>query len=167
MDGYWNQPDATDATLVDGWLHTGDIGTLDPAGYLTITDRKKDIIVLSGGENVSPARVEGLLMGEPEIDQAVVTGDGQAGLSALLVPAEDGDASTLTAALARINKRLAPHERIRRHALVPPFTIANGLLTPSHKIKRAAVIRTHRTALASPLHAGEGPGIGGSPHTPR
>ena len=147
MDGYWNQPAATAAALQDGWLLTGDVGELDATGYLTITDRKKDIIVLSGGENVSPARIEGLLMGEPEILQAVITGDGKAGLSALVVPAEKEDAGTVAAAVARVSARLSVTERIRRHALVPPFTIENGLLTPSQKIKRAAVLRTHRGAL--------------------
>ncbi len=147
MDGYWNQPEATAAALDGGWLHTGDIGVLSEDGFLTITDRKKDIIVLSGGENVSPARVEGILVAEPAIAQAVVTGDGQAGLSALLVPGEGEDASSVSAAVARVNKRLAVTERIRRHALVPPFTVANGLLTPSQKVKRAAVLRTHKAAL--------------------
>ncbi len=147
MDGYWRQPEATAEVLRDGWLHTGDIGTLGEDGTLTITDRKKDIIVLSGGENVSPARIEGLLMNEPEIAQAVVSGDGQAGLSALLVPAHDGDAVTVAAAVARLNPRLPSTERIRRHALVPPFTIENGLLTPSHKIRRRAVIKAHGEVL--------------------
>ena len=67
----------TAAAIQDGWLHTGDIGELDQDGYLRITDRKKDMIVLSGGENVSPAKVEGMLMAEPEISQAVVAGDGR------------------------------------------------------------------------------------------
>jgi len=143
MDGYWNQPAATAEAIRDGWLHTGDVGRLDAQGLLTITDRKRDIIVLSGGENVSPARIEGLLMQEPEILQAVVCGDGQAGLSALLVPAEGGDARSVGAAVARLNARLAITERIRRHRLVPPFTIENGLLTASHKIRRAHALRTH------------------------
>lgn len=147
MDGYWRQPEVTAEVLQDGWLHTGDVGALDADGILTITDRKKDIIVLSGGENVSPARIEGLLMAEPGILQAVVTGDGQAGLSALLVPADHGDATTVAAAVTRLNGSLSAFERIRRHALVPPFTIENGLLTPSHKIRRRAVIRAHGTAL--------------------
>ena len=81
MDGYWGRPDETAATIRDGWLHTGDIGELDADGYLRITDRKKDMIVLSGGENVSPARIEGMLMAEPEIAQAVVLGEGAAGLT--------------------------------------------------------------------------------------
>ena len=143
MDGYWNQPGSTAETLEDGWLHTGDIGTLGPDGYLTITDRKKDIIVLSGGENVSPARIEALLIAQPEIAQAVVTGDGASGLAALIVPADDNDAQTVAKAITRANQSLATTERIRRHTLVPPFTIENGLLTPSQKVKRAAVLRAH------------------------
>ncbi len=144
MDGYWSQPTATAETIRDGWLHTGDVGQIDEQGLLTITDRKRDIIVLSGGENVSPARLEGLLMSEPEILQAVVSGDGEAALSALLVPAEDGDAQSVRAAVARVNARLSTTERIRRHRLVPPFTIENGLLTPSQKIRRTQVLRTYR-----------------------
>ncbi len=141
MDGYWGQPAATAAAFDDGWLRTGDVGALDPDGYLVITDRKKDIIVLSGGENVSPARVEGLLMAQPEIAQAVVYGDGETGLSALLVPAEDHDAAAVAAAIARVSPRLSVTERVRRHSLVPPFTVENGLLTASQKIRRSAVIR--------------------------
>ncbi|HYZ61597.1 MAG TPA: AMP-dependent synthetase/ligase [Acetobacteraceae bacterium] len=143
MDGYWRDPEATAAAIVNGWLHTGDVGVLDADGYLTITDRKKDIIVLSGGENVSPARVEGALMGEREIAQAVVYGDGQAGLSALLVPAEGEDARTVADAVARVNRGLAVTERVRHHRLVPPFTVENGLLTPSQKIRRGLVLRAH------------------------
>lgn len=151
MDGYWNQPEATAGALRDGWLHTGDIGTLDGDGYLTITDRKKDIIVLSGGDNISPARIEWLLMAQPEIAQAVVHGEGQAGLGALLVPAEDQDAGSVAAALARVNAGLSVIERVRRHALVPPFTIENGLLTPTQKIRRAAVLRLHLATRTGPL----------------
>ena len=147
MDGYWNQPEATASVLRDGWLHTGDIGTLDADGYLRITDRKKDIIVLSSGENVSPARVEGMLMSEPEVAQAVVAGDGRSGLTALLVPASGHDEVGLALALSRVNKRLAVHERIRRYRAVPPFTTDNGLLTPSQKIRRALVLRTHTREL--------------------
>ncbi len=144
MDGYWNQPEVTASVIRDGWLHTGDVGMLDRSGFLTITDRKRDIIVLSGGENVSPARLEGLLMAEPEIHQAVVHGDNQAGLSAVLVPEEGGDARTVAAAVARYNARMSVTERIRAHRLAPPFTIENGLMTPSMKIRRAMVLRTHK-----------------------
>ena len=116
MDGYWGLPEATAAVIRDGWLHTGDIGALDDDGYLRITDRKKDMIVLSGGENVSPARVEGMLMAEPEISQAVVAGDGRSSLTALVVPAEGYDDVAAALAVTRVNHRLSVTERIRKHA---------------------------------------------------
>ncbi len=144
MDGYWGQPEATQAAIVDGWLRTGDIGTLDADGYLEITDRKRDIIVLSGGENVSPARIESALMGEAEIAQAVVYGDGEAGLSAFIVPAEGESPAAVTAAIGRVAARLSVTERVRRHTLVPPFTVENGLLTASHKIRRALILQRYR-----------------------
>ena len=147
MDGYWGRPEDTAAVIRDGWLHTGDIGALDEAGYLRITDRKKDMIVLSGGENVSPAKIEGMLVAEPEIAQAVIAGDGRAGLAALVVAAEGQDSVGVAVAIARVNMRLSVTERIRRHALVPEFTIENGLLTPSHKVRRLLVLRAHGDAL--------------------
>ena len=140
MTGYWGQPAATDAAIRDGWLHTGDIGELDADGYLRITDRKRDLIVLSSGDNVSPARIEGMLIAEPEIAQAVVGGEGQAGLSALLVPAEGFDDSAVACAVSRVNQGLAVTERIRKHAIVVAFTVENGLLTPTQKIRRQAVL---------------------------
>jgi long-chain acyl-CoA synthetase len=143
MAGYWGQPAATADALRDGWLHTGDVGRLDADGFLTITDRKRDLIVLAGGENVSPARVESALCAEPAIEQAVVAGDGQSGLYALLVPAAGADEGGVKQAVARANARLAPYERVRRHQVVPAFTLENGLLTPSHKVRRALVLRAH------------------------
>jgi len=151
MDGYWNRPADTEAAIRDGWLHTGDIGTLDD-GYLRITDRKKDMIVLSGGENVSPAKIEGMLMQEPSIAQAVVAGDGRSGLSALIVPADGVDDVAVALAVNRTNHRLSVTERIRKHAIVPGFTMENGLLTPSQKIRRAAVLQANAANLAR-LHA--------------
>jgi long-chain acyl-CoA synthetase len=142
MDGYWNRPRDTAATIQDGWLHTGDIGELDQ-GYLRITDRKKDMIVLSGGENISPAKVEGMLMAETEIAQAVVAGEGRSGVSALVVPAEGYDDVAVALAVNRTNMRLSVTERIRKHAVVPPFTIENGLMTPSQKIRRLLVMRAN------------------------
>jgi long-chain acyl-CoA synthetase len=152
MDGYWGLPSATAAAIQDGWLHTGDIGTLDDDGYLRITDRKKDMIVLSGGENVSPAKVEGMLMAEPEISQAVVAGDGRSSLTALVVPADGHDDVSVALAVMRVNHRLSVTERIRKHAVVAPFTAENGLLTPTHKIRRMLVIRANAHTLAE-LHA--------------
>ena len=151
MHGYWGRPEDTAATIRDGWLHTGDIGEQDADGYLRITDRKKDMIVLSGGENVSPARIEGMLMAEPEIAQAVITGEGRTGLSALVVPADGHDAITVALAVSRVNMRLSVTERIRKHAVVAPFTVENGLLTPTQKIRRLLVLRAHAGVVAG-LH---------------
>jgi long-chain acyl-CoA synthetase len=143
MDGYWGRPEETAMAIRDGWLHTGDIGELDRDGYLRITDRKKDMIVLSGGENVSPARIEGMLIAEPAIVQAVVLGEGKSGLTALAVAAEGHDEASVAAAVADVNRRLSVTERIRRHAVVAPFTIENGLLTATQKIKRHLVRQAH------------------------
>jgi long-chain acyl-CoA synthetase len=147
MDGYWNRPQDTEAVIRDGWLHTGDIGELE-GGYLRITDRKRDMIVLSGGENVSPAKIEGMLMAETEIAQAVIVGEGRSGLSALVVAAEGYDDVAVALAINRTNHRLSVTERIRRHALVAPFTIENGLLTPSQKIRRVLVLRANAHIVA-------------------
>ena len=159
MKGYWRDPEATERAIGDGWLYTGDIGEFDGDGYLKITDRKKDIIVLSGGDNVSPARVEGFLVLQPEIAQAMVHGDRHPHLVALLVPDADftkdwaaknknaNDVAGLVedpsftraigAAVDRVNATLSPLERIRRFALLPEsFTIDNAMLTPSLKIRR-------------------------------
>jgi long-chain acyl-CoA synthetase len=151
MDGYWGLPEATAAVIRDGWLHTGDIGVLDEDGYLRITDRKKDMIVLSGGENVSPAKIEGMLMAEPEIAQAVVAGDGRSSLTALVVPAHGYDDVAAALAITRVNHRLSVTERIRKHAVVSPFTVENGLLTPTQKIRRMLVIRANTDVLTK-LH---------------
>ncbi|WP_374651472.1 long-chain fatty acid--CoA ligase [Dongia sp.] len=159
MSGYWRDPESSAKAVVDGWLHTGDIGEFDADGYLKITDRKKDIIVLSGGDNVSPARVEGFLVLQPEIAQAMVHGDKHPHLVALVVPDEefarewaakngsDGGLAMLAdnaifhkvlgSVIDRVNASLSPLEKIRRYTLLPEgFTIDNGMLTPSMKIKR-------------------------------
>ncbi len=150
MDGYWGRPEDTAAVIRDGWLHTGDIGELD-RGYLRITDRKKDMIVLSGGENVSPAKIETMLMAEAGIAQAVVAGDGRSGLCALVVAEEGYDDMTVALAVNRTNMRLSVTERIRKHAIVPAFTVENGLLTATQKIRRVLVLRANAEILAS-LH---------------
>jgi len=153
MDGYWNNPAATAAALrpdAEGttWLHTGDVARLE-AGRIVITDRKRDFIKTLGGDMVSPAKLESLLMAEPDIAQAVVAGEGQPGIVALLVPAE-GAAERLGAAVARVNAQLSPIERIRRWAPAPaPFSQENGLLTPTMKVKRRAVLDQHAAAFAA------------------
>ena len=172
MKGYWNAPEATSRTLIDGWLHTGDIGHLDAEGYLRITDRKRDFIKNSGGDMISPARVEGALTLAPEIAQAMVFGDQRPYLVAVLVPDSDvaaadakqrgasgGSAAlehkpdlhkTLGDVVAQINKDLAVAERVRRFIIAEePFTIANAQLTPTLKIRRHAIRETYQAALES------------------
>ena len=162
MQGYWNAPDLTAKTLQDGWVHTGDIGLLDADGYIKITDRKKDIIVNSGGDNVSPQRGEGALVFEPEINQAMVYGDKRPHLVAVLVPdaefvrswsgVNDRDANPATladsdafhealrAAIDRANARLSQIEQVRRFIIAEEaFSTENGLMTPSLKIRRHAI----------------------------
>ncbi|HLS68262.1 MAG TPA: AMP-dependent synthetase/ligase, partial [Kiloniellales bacterium] len=162
MRGYWNNPEATRAAVQDGWLHTGDIGSLDEEGYITITDRKKDIIVLSGGDNVSPARIEAFLTLQPEIGQALVLGDRRPHLVALIVPDETWlrdwaraarqrpdlaalrDDPDLRAAIGdaveRVNGDLSTIERVRRFLIMSePFSVENGMMTPTLKVRRHAV----------------------------
>ena len=162
MLGYWNDPEATARTLSDGWLHTGDIGQVDGEGYLRITDRKRDFIKNSGGDMISPARVEGALTLMPEIAQAMVFGDRRPYLVAVLVPDPDfaagykggragpGDLAALAGdpgfhkavgeVVGRVNETLAPPERIRRFLIASePFSTANGQLTPTLKVRRHAV----------------------------
>jgi len=151
MTGYWNDPEATAKAVRDGWLHTGDVGGLDADGFLTITDRKRDILKTTGGEMISPQRIEGFLTLEEEIAQAIVLGDGKSYLAALIVPDETllerhpagdetADAALHKAVMAvvdRVNTRLAGIERVRRVAVLrEAFTVANGQMTPTLKIKR-------------------------------
>jgi long-chain acyl-CoA synthetase len=149
MDGYWNQPEATAAAIQDSWLHTGDIAEME-AGRIRITDRKRDFIKTLGGDMVSPAKLESLLMAEPEIAQAVVAGEGQPGIVALIVPAE-GMEARLQEAVSRVNAKLSIIERIRRTATVPAFTVENGMLTPTMKVKRRVVLEAH-AAQVEALH---------------
>jgi long-chain acyl-CoA synthetase len=154
MKGYWKDPEGTARTLAGGWLHTGDVGQIDADGYIRITERKRDFIKNSGGEMIAPARVEGYLTLEPEIAQAMVSGDRRPYLVAVIVPApellKDGadPRKAVAAAVARVNRALAPAERVRRFILAAePFTIDNGQLTPTLKIRRHAIRETYGEAL--------------------
>jgi len=163
MDGYWNRPDETNETIRDGWLYTGDIGVLDEDGYIEITDRKKDIIVNSGGDNISPARVESMLTETMEIEQALVFGDKQPHLVALIVPSVDYVSEWASKNKAnynlelfmedvefvkgiehsvdRVNKKLSIIERIRRFILIPQaFSVENGMMTPTLKLRRHNIL---------------------------
>ena len=144
MQGYWNNPEATEAAIRDGWLHTGDVGSIDEDGYLRITDRKREIIKTTGGDMVSPARVEGILAQHAAIQQAVVAGDGRSHLVALIVPADGVDEKDVAQAVEEANRTLTVTERIRRWRVVPAFTIENGLLTSTQKVRRQIVLREHK-----------------------
>jgi len=167
MKGYWNDPESTARTLVDGWLATGDVGYLDDDGYLRITDRKRDFIKNSGGDMIAPAKIEGALTLQPEIAQAMVFGDRRPHLVAILVPDPDFAAqvagrskelATLTdhpelakalgEAVARVNAGLPAIERVRRFIVArEAFTTANGQMTPTLKVKRHAVRAMYGSAL--------------------
>ncbi|HKR20213.1 MAG TPA: long-chain fatty acid--CoA ligase [Stellaceae bacterium] len=171
MKGYWNDAEASARALANGWLHTGDVGRLDNEGFLVITDRKKDFIKTSGGEMVAPARVEGCLTLQSEIGQAMVAGDRQPYLVAVLVPSQHlieesarrHRAATdtpladrpdireaLAAAVTRANAALAPFERIRRFLIASePFTTANHQMTPTLKIRRHVIRQTYGEALSA------------------
>jgi len=164
MRGYWNLPDATAEVLdADGWFHTGDIGEIDAGGYLKITDRKKDILVLANGKKVAPQPIETLLKRSPLLSEVVLLGDNSGSVSALVVPNYDllkawakdkGDDAKKPEELAadpaarkyvkseidKLSKDLADFEKIKRIALLPhPFTQDSGELTPTLKVKRRVV----------------------------
>jgi long-chain acyl-CoA synthetase len=171
MKGYWNDPDGTIATIDEQhWLHTGDIGAIDADGYIEITDRKKDIIVNSGGDNVSPQRIQGVLCLQDAIGQAMVYGDKKPYITAVIVPREEfaaawaekhggaadlpvlmNDAAFKTAiakAVEQANGQLSAIEKVRKFTLATQgFTVENGQMTPTLKVRRHAVLREYREAL--------------------
>lgn len=159
MHGYWHNPAETARAIQDGWLHTGDIGHLDANGRIVITDRKKDMIVNDKGDNVSPQKVEGMLTLQPEIAQAMVSGDKRPYLVGLIVPdaewavewARDQDEkfdmatlqdlpafrNAIREAVDRVNRDLSVIEKVRQFAFADEaFSIDNGEMTPSLKIRR-------------------------------
>jgi long-chain acyl-CoA synthetase len=164
MKGYYKlEAETKEAIDENGWLHTGDIAKIDVEGYIAITDRKKEIIVLSGGKNVSPAYVESKLVGDKFISQACVIGDRRKHLAALIVPdyenlvdflkehsldPRDSDAlaksrelkTLVQGRIREINKQLSDVEAVTTFTIVPqPFTQENGELTPSLKVRRKVV----------------------------
>jgi long-chain acyl-CoA synthetase len=157
MKGYWRNEALTERVIVDGWLHTGDVGHIDDRGRIVITDRKKDIIVNDKGDNVAPQKVEGMLTLQPEIAQAMIWGDRRPYLVGLVVPEQDWTQEwakargrkaaevrddpdymrALSAAVDRVNGELSVIEKVRRFILADaPFTVENQQLTPSIKIRR-------------------------------
>ena len=173
MKGYWKDPAATAETIRDGWLHTGDLGALDADGFLQITGRKKELLVMSNGKKVVPSHLEGLLRGDPCIDQAVVCGEGRNFLTALLVPHWDNLRQALEAegvawqpemkgprphpaVVALLERRVRAAladvscaEQVRKFVLVPqPFSVAADELTVSLKLRRNVVLARYAGQLA-------------------
>ena len=170
MNGYWNDPDATSKTLINGWIHTGDIGEFDEEDYLKITDRKKDILVNAGGDNISPSRIEAKLDIEPEIAQSMLYGDFKNYLVAVIVPDteqskiwakennKDYDLSRLIKdeefnsfikeIVDKVNKNLSVIEQVRKFILIDhSFSIENEMMTPSMKVRRFKVKEKYKTNL--------------------
>jgi long-chain acyl-CoA synthetase len=144
MLGYWNNEEATKNTIINDWLHTGDIGEIDADGYLKITDRKKDIIVNSGGDNISPAKIENLLCANPEIDQALIFGDNKNYLVALIFINKEFNLSRAEIGMIidNVNKELAAIEKVKNfHILDEGFTLENNMLTPTMKMKRYVIVK--------------------------
>ncbi len=171
MTGYWQRPEDTERTLIDGWLHTGDVGHLDEKGRIKITDRKKDIIVNDKGDNVAPQKLEGMLTLQPEISQAMVAGDQQPYMVALIVPdaewalqwARANDIpfdlrelqglpafrSAVKAAIDRTNGDLSVIEKVRKFAFADePFSTDNNQMTPTLKIRRHQIREVYGERLA-------------------
>jgi long-chain acyl-CoA synthetase len=163
MTGYYNKPEATADVLKDGWFHTGDVGAIDGAGYHSITDRNKVLLVTSGGKKIAPQPIEATLQRSPLVAEAIVLGEGRRYAAALLVPhfpelerrlqslgRPPGTREELVARpdvlglfqelVDALNRDLSPYERIKRIALLPAeFTIESGELTPTLKVKRKIV----------------------------
>jgi len=151
MLGYWNKKEETDKVIINGWIHTGDIGEIDPKdGYLKITDRKKDIIVSAGGDNISPAKIENMITNEPEVDQCMVYGDKKNYIVALIVPNKDflNQKEKIQDVIEKINKKLTLLEKIKKIQLIDEsFSIENGLMTPTMKVKRKKVTEKYKNQL--------------------
>jgi long-chain acyl-CoA synthetase len=171
--GYWKNEEATKEAVQDGWFHSGDIGELDDGGFLTITGRKKELIVTAGGKNVAPAVLEDRLRAHPLVSQCIVVGDGQPFIAALVtVDAEalpgwlgsngratdtkvadlvDDEAlrKEMSAAVDEANKAVSRAEQIREFRILPvDFTEAGGEITPTLKVKRNVVAKMYADDIA-------------------
>ena len=148
MLGYWNKKDETNEVIKQGWLHTGDIGEFTKEGNLKITDRKKEIIVNLGGDNISPSKIENLLCLNEKIKQSLVYGDKKTYLVALIVSDSEENKSEINSYIENLNKNLSTIEKVKKIKLIKEeFTIENGMLTPTLKLKRKKVLEKYKEDL--------------------
>ena len=148
MLGYWNMKKETESTIKNGWLHTGDIGEITKNGNLKITDRKKEIIVNLGGDNISPSKIENLLCLNENIKQSFVYGDKKTYLVALIVSESDENKKEIEFYLENLNKSLSLAEKVKKFILIKEeFTIENGMLTPTLKLKRNKILEKYKNNL--------------------
>ena len=156
MKGYWKDEKATNEAIIDGWLHTGDIATISEDGYITITGRKKELIVNSGGDNIAPARPEASLTFQETIFQSMVIGDRRPYLVAVIVPevektknlTDEEINEIISSEVKKANEGLSSIEKIRKFVIAKePFSTDNGLLTPTMKVKRHKVIEIYGETL--------------------
>ncbi len=148
MLGYWNMKKETEDIIKDGWLHTGDIGEITKDGNLKITDRKKEIIVNLGGDNISPSKIENLLCLNERIKQSFVYGDKKTYLVALIVSETNENKKEIENYLENLNKSLSLVEKVKKFKLIrEEFTIENGMLTPTLKLKRKKILEKYKQDL--------------------
>jgi long-chain acyl-CoA synthetase len=168
MRGYYERPDETRAVLIDGWFHTGDVGALDEKGYLIITDRKKELLVTSGGKKIAPQPIEERLRAHALVSEAMLVGDRRHFPAVLIAPNFGAlgrclnlDETTIRARVEAddvralyqpivdgVNERLAQFERIKKFVLVADnFSVATGELTPTLKIKRRVLVEKYRDVI--------------------
>ena len=148
MLGYWNNKKETDKVIKNEWLYTGDIGEIDLNGYLKITDRKKDIIVNLGGDNISPSKIENNLCLNEFIKQSFVYGDKKNYLVALIVADREINKEKIKEIIENINKSLTLIERIKKFIVIDKeFTIENRMLTPTLKLKRKEIVKNYKQQL--------------------
>ncbi len=148
MLGYWNMKKETTDVIKNGWLHTGDIGEITEDGNLKITDRKKEIIVNLGGDNISPSKIENLLCLNEKIKQSFIYGDKKNYLVALIVSDSNENESDIRFYIENLNKNLSIVEKIKKFKLInDEFTIENGMLTPTLKLKRKKILEKYKENL--------------------
>ena len=148
MLGYWNKKKETDETIKDGWSYTGDSGEVNEDGNLKITDRKKELIVNLGGDNISPTKIENILCLNENIKQSFVYGDKKNYLVALIVSEKNSNEDEIKKYIEKINKNFSLIEKIKKFLIVyDEFTIENRMLTPTLKLKRKIILENYKKEL--------------------